>query len=180
LRAGQPRLGFSRLHAAQAGGSQRHTDGVGKNPSERRGLVELAFGFLQRMQWHRNDHIPMFQEQDRGRGADEQFGQKRLEPHLAAVLISVDDVQKHALGHNRRTGIRKRIFLLAAVGAFEWRADIALEGQPAAFAKWRSNKCNIFPAIVAYISVTRGRRFLITDLTNFRVKKAQGGIKPSL
>src|SRR5947207_1816574 len=102
----------------------------------------------------------------------ENFRQKRLKPNRAAVLVFMDNVPNDTASGHRRTSIRERIVLPAAASTFEGSSDFAFEDQTAAFAQWRSNNRNILPAMAAYKSVTRCRRFLMTMLTDLRVQKA--------
>ena len=44
------------------------------------GLVEFALAALERMKGHGNDYVPLFGQERRTGGAEEQARQKRLEP----------------------------------------------------------------------------------------------------
>jgi hypothetical protein len=94
------------------------------------GLIELTLALFQRKEWNRNNHIPLLLSQDRRGLALQEVRQKDFKPQCPLIFVAMNDIQHQSIYHDRRPRRAKRKFHVAAVAAFKWRPDLALNGNP--------------------------------------------------
>jgi hypothetical protein len=112
--------------------------------------------------------------------ADEQVGEKRLEPQRALVFVAMDRFPHDAARDHRRARGTEMQFHFAAVGAFKRRGEIAGVGQAAAFAKRRADEAHLRPAICGRRSRRAPSRAVRRKAGRFRDKKSEADVEPVL
>ena len=144
------------------------------------GLIEFALAMFHRIQRNRDDEVPVLFAQGGFRLADEQVGEKWLEPERALVFVAVDCLPDDAARDHRRACRVEMQLHLAAVRAFKWRGQIAGVGQAAAFAKRRADEAHLRPAMPADKAIARRRGLFAAKLAGFGIKKSEADIEPVL
>src|ERR1035438_8732452 len=103
-----------------------------------------------------------------------------FKPQLAQVFEAVNCFQGAAAGDDRRTRGTEVQFHFAAIRAFKWRRDVALERQSAASAKRRFDEAHLQPATRANEAVPGGRAFGFAKLADFGIEKTEADVEPLL
>ena len=157
LLAREQRLGSGWLDPPQFARVHRNFRGFAQPGREPFGLIEFAFAFFQRMQRHRNDHVPMFLRQGRPGGTNQQIGQERFKPERALVFIAMDDIEHQVAGDDRRPrGLEVKLHF-PAVGAFKACCNLTFIRQAATLTERRPNEAHALPAVRSDVAFVRRR-----------------------